>query len=187
MAFRKRNIALTRSDPSDSHTPSSPPNTPSLAQNPISSSPGTRPSPIDGRSTTSTGTSSLDAILAGHAGLPLGNSLLIGETGTTDYAGALLKFYAAEGVVQGHKVHVLGFGETWGRELPGLSEKDGEGRRQKGTEGGDKMKIAWRYEGLGGVRGLGGEREGIRGAWTYFLLNYRIYGVFEVEIRGMQS
>jgi elongator complex protein 4 len=108
-----------------------------------------RPSPIDGRPTTSTGTPSLDGILAGHAGLPLGNSILIEESGTTDYAGALLRFYAAEGVVQGHNVHVVGMGEVWGRELPGISEDKHDTRRKESKERAEKMKIAWRYEGLG--------------------------------------
>ncbi|KAH7115964.1 paxneb superfamily protein-like protein [Dendryphion nanum] len=143
MAFRKRNVVLSRPDHT-SESPSSPssPSTPEIAP----SSPGVRPSPIDGRPTTSTGTPSLDALLAGHAGLPLGNSILIGETGTTDYAGALVRFYAAEGVVQGHYVHVVGMGEGWGRELPGISESKEESRRREKDE---KMKIAWRYEGLG--------------------------------------
>ena len=47
---------------------------------------------------TSTGTASLDGLLGGHSGLALGNSLLIEESGTTDFAGALLKYYAAEGI-----------------------------------------------------------------------------------------
>lgn len=149
MAFRKRNISLTPKT-GDPNSPSSPTDlsSPTPAPEPTPSTPGIRPSPIDGRPTTSTGTPSLDAILAGHAGLPLGNSLLIGETGTTDYAGALLRFYAAEGVVQGHGVHVLGVGEGWGRELPGLSTER-EGGRRKGKVDEEKMKIAWRYEGLG--------------------------------------
>jgi elongator complex protein 4 len=140
MAFRKRNVALSRpgSDPQSPTSSSSPTAVPAAL-------PGVRPSPIDGRPTTSTGTPSLDAILAGHAGLPLGNSLIIGESGTTDYAGALLRFYAAEGVVQGHRVHVVGMGEVWGRELPGLVVGKEEERKEKG----EKMKIAWRYEGLG--------------------------------------
>ena len=40
------------------------------------------------------------------------------ESGTTDFGGALLKYYAAEGVVQGHHVIVVGMGEGWARELP---------------------------------------------------------------------
>ncbi|KAL5387279.1 hypothetical protein PMIN06_008251 [Paraphaeosphaeria minitans] len=145
MAFRKRNVALARS-PAESPATESP-SSPASHPVPAPPSPGTRPSPIDGRPTTSTGSPSLDCILAGHAGLPLGNSILIGESGTTDYAGALLRFYAAEGVVQGHRVHVVGMGEVWGRELPGIAEE--KDKRREGKERAEKMKIAWRYEGLG--------------------------------------
>ncbi|KAJ4334299.1 Elongator subunit elp4 [Didymella glomerata] len=146
MAFRKRNIALSRAPADGDALPSSP--VPAEAP-PAPTPTGVRPSPIDGRPTTSTGTPSLDGILAGHAGLPLGNSILIGESGTTDYAGALLRFYAAEGVVQGHKVHVVGMGEVWGRELPGISEGKSDEKRREVKERSEKMKIAWRYEGLG--------------------------------------
>jgi elongator complex protein 4 len=132
MAFRKRNTALTRapagSDAPDTHG--------ALSHiTPVPPIPGVRPSPIDGRPTTSTGTPSLDNILAGHAGLPLGTSILIEESGTTDFSGALLRFYAAEGVVQGHKVHVVGVGEVWGRELPGITETEeraAEGQERRG-------------------------------------------------------
>ncbi|MCJ1395868.1 hypothetical protein MMC18_008754 [Xylographa bjoerkii] len=113
--------------------------------------PGVRPSPLDGRLTTSTGTQSLDNLLAGHAGLALGCSILLEESGTTDYAGTLLRYYAAEGVVQQHHVHVVGVGEQWGRELPGLvgsSHKEQE-EYAKTTEEKERMKIAWRYERLG--------------------------------------
>lgn len=146
MAFRKRNIALSRAPADGDASPSSP--VPAEAP-PAPTPTGVRPSPIDGRSTTSTGTPSLDGILAGHAGLPLGNSILIEESGTTDYAGALLRFYAAEGVVQGHKVNVVGMGEVWGRELPGISEGKSDEKRREVKERSEKMKIAWRYEGLG--------------------------------------
>ncbi|KAJ9669552.1 Elongator subunit elp4 [Coniosporium apollinis] len=145
MAFRKRNIGVSRSPTSPDAEDQVQPHT---APAPI---PGVRPSPIDGRPTTSTGTPSLDGILAGHAGLVLGSSLLIEESGTTEYAGALLRYCAAEGIVQGHKVHVVGVGEQWGRELPGLvgaagEERDGKEKRERDRE---KMKIAWRYERLG--------------------------------------
>ena len=118
--------------------------------------PGLRPSPLDGRLTTSTGTRTLDSLLAGHGGLVLGNSLLIEEGGTTDFGGSLLRYYAAEGIVQGHQVHVLGMHESWGRELPGLS--DGASNRTKDERTSEeRMKIAWRYERLGefgaGARG----------------------------------
>ncbi|KAK1254462.1 hypothetical protein MKX08_008457 [Trichoderma sp. CBMAI-0020] len=136
MSFRKRNtvigIAGTTPEP----------------QRVKVSVPGTRPSPHDGRLTTSTGTSSLDQLLAGHAGLPMGTSLLIEESGTTDFGGILLRYFAAEGLVQGHHVHVLGFGDHWRRELPGLASesrsKDSSGSKPSDS----KMKIAWRYEAL---------------------------------------
>lgn len=109
---------------------------------------GTRPSPFDGRLTTSTGTASLDQLLAGHAGLPMGTSLLIEENGTTDFSGTLLRYYAAEGLVQGHGVHVLGLDDSWRRELPGLGV-EGKSKSSKNESTSDKMKIAWRYETLG--------------------------------------
>lgn len=108
---------------------------------------GARPSPLDGRLTTSTGTASLDQLLAGHSGMPLGTSLMIEENGTTDFGGTLLRYFAAEGLVQGHHVHVLGGDESWRRELPGLGS-DSKDKSSK-AESADKMKIAWRYETLG--------------------------------------
>ena len=117
---------------------------------------GVRPSPLDGRPTTSTGTQSLDALLAGHAGLAVGTSLLLEESGTTDFGGSLLRHYAAEGIVQGHHVHVLGMNEFWGRDLPALADESHGSERSSGS--GEKMKIAWRYERLGdfgsGFRGM---------------------------------
>jgi elongator complex protein 4 len=61
--------------------------------------------------------------------------------------------------VQGHKVHVVGMGEMWGRELPGVTEDRGD-RRKESKERAEKMKIAWRYEGLG-------QFESSRGACLY--------------------
>ena len=148
MSFRKRNVVVAQPGNAASN----------ISKDERLPVPGVRPSPLDGRVTISTGTRSLDNILAGHAGLALGTSLLIEESGTTDFGGALLRYYAAEGVVQGHHVHVLGMSEAWGRELPGLAAA--EGRKGKSEEKNgleDKMKIAWRYERLGefgaGARG----------------------------------
>ncbi|KAI1383371.1 PAXNEB-domain-containing protein [Hypoxylon trugodes] len=138
MSFRKRNAVISSSSSSQSAS--------SRTENaPI---PGIRPSPLDGRPTTSTGTSSLDTLLAGHAGLPLGTSLFIEEHGTTDFAGVLLRYYAAEGMVQGHQIHVLGLHESWRHELPGLSTDDKKSPSKSETPSDDKMKIAWRYESL---------------------------------------
>ncbi|KAL7785235.1 Elongator complex protein 4 [Trichoderma ceciliae] len=136
MSFRKRNtvIGIAGAAPEPKQTKVS--------------IPGTRPSPHDGRLTTSTGTSSLDQLLAGHAGLSVGTSLLIEESGTTDFGGILLRYFAAEGLVQGHCVHVLGFGDHWRRELPGLAS-EGRSKEASSSKSSDsKMKIAWRYEAL---------------------------------------
>lgn len=119
--------------------------------------PGVRPSPLDGRPTVSTGTVSLDRFFGGHSGLPLGTSVLVEETGATDFAGVLARYYAAEGLVQGHHVHVLGQGDGWKADLPGLSKSGGPPPSQQ-SKGADEMKIAWRYErlnnGTTGERGL---------------------------------
>ncbi|OJD16784.1 hypothetical protein AJ78_03074 [Emergomyces pasteurianus Ep9510] len=149
MSFRKRNIGLSPGQPRGiaPNVPSSQPLHP--PQPPTKPILGLRPSPVDGRQTTSTGTPTLDNLLAGHAGFALGNSLLIEESGTTDFGGALLRYYAAEGVVQEHQLHVIGVGEQWGRGLPGLV-RAGEAADDKPSKStGEKMKIAWRYERLG--------------------------------------
>ncbi|KAK5331560.1 Elongator subunit elp4 [Exophiala xenobiotica] len=138
MSFRKRNVGLSGSGRS--------PVAQTAPQDHAQLS-GCRPSAIDGRSVTSTGTASLDALLAGHSGLTLGCTLLIEESGTTDYAGALLRFFAAEGLLQDHHVHVIGMPEQWGRELPGaVGDSD---KKEKPAGSSEKMKIAWRYESLG--------------------------------------
>jgi len=135
---------------------------------------GVRPSPLDGRVTTSTGTRSLDVLLAGHAGLALGTSLLVEESGTTDFGGSLLRYYASEGIVQRHHVHVLGMNEGWGRELPGVAEgantsskdvsSEEGGAKGDGRAGGrgEKMKIAWRYERLGEFGSVARERNSLQ-------------------------
>ncbi|KAI9726988.1 MAG: vacuolar membrane-associated protein iml1 [Cirrosporium novae-zelandiae] len=133
---------------------------PSVAGRDMSQSP--RLGPV--RSTENGSVTNSSPRVTGHAGLPLGTSLLIEEEGMTDYAGALLRCYAAEGVVQGHKVFVVGVGKGWGRGLPGVIQEEEEGGgKTKGKESGneerEKMKIAWRYESLGEF----GRREGFGG------------------------
>ena len=147
MSFRKRNVGVAQpGDPAAGN-----------ARGDKAPVPGLRPSPLDGRLTTSTGTRSLDALLAGHGGLAMGTSVLIEESGTTDFGTTLLRYYAAEGVVQGHNVHVLGINETWGRELPGLSGGEGIIKKEEMRGSEERMKIAWRYERLGE---FGGSRGG---------------------------
>lgn len=163
MAFRKRNIPLNKPPTAPSTSASNPP-----AQAP----PGTRPSFLTSHPTTSIGSPSLDGLLGGHGGLVLGSSLLVEESGTTDFAGAVCKYFAAEGVCQGHVVHLVGVGEGWVGNLPGVAEgrsgKERGGESVAGGEGGEetgKMKIAWRYERLG--------QAGERGAWH--LLPFAMY------------
>lgn len=160
MSFRKRNIGLSSGVDRVSaaaNVPAQPSQTALLPE----STPGIRPSPDDGRPTTSTGTLSLDNLLAGHAGLPLGKILLIEENGTTDFAGALLRYYAAEGVVQDQKVHVVGVPEQWGRSLPGLIGAADAPEEKPDRRKEERMKIAWRYERLGEFgAGIAGSRGG---------------------------
>lgn len=181
MSFRKRNVGLAG--------PSSTPATPKESPVTHANVPGVRPSPLDGRPTTSTGTQTLDDVLAGHAGLALGNSMLIEESGTTDFAGALLRYYAAEGVVQGHRAHVVGVGEQWGRELPGLvGAGGGVGKESEAVAAveNEKMKIAWRYERLGEFgAGTAGSRGGIALLLPCFLVYIRRKSF--IEATGMVS
>lgn len=142
MSFRKRNVGLSG--------PSAQQQKYDLEAAPASN-PGVRASPLDGRLTTSTGTASLDDIL-GHSGLALGHSILVEENGTTEFGTTLLRYFAAEGIVQGHKVHAIGVGESWARELPGISvTTGGDAAPLESITGQEKerMKIAWRYERLG--------------------------------------
>lgn len=154
MSFRKRNIAL--SGPKEDAPEAAGPH-PLTGFN-IESLPGVRPSPDDGRPTTSTGSLSLDSLLAGHAGLPLGKILLLEEYGTTDFAGTLLRYFAAEGVVQQQQVHVIGVGEQWGRSLPGLVGPAEVTKEKKNDKTEERMKIAWRYERLEFGTGIAGSR-----------------------------
>ncbi|KAI0470376.1 PAXNEB protein-domain-containing protein [Xylaria cf. heliscus] len=150
MSLRKRNAVISSSGSAQAAQPKT-------DATPV---PGVRPSPLDGRPTTSSGSASLDNLLAGHSGIPMGTSLLIGEHGTTDFAGMLLRYYVAEGLVQGHQIHVLGLNEGWRAELPGLST-DSKSSIKSETSSEDKMKIAWRYESLGSA-GVARDREAQR-------------------------
>ena len=92
----------------------------------------------------------------------MGKILLIEENGTTDFAGALLRYYAAEGVVQEHKLHVVGVPEPWRRSLPGLVGSADAVDEKSEKRKDEKMKIAWRYERLGE---FGAGIAGSRGEW----------------------
>ncbi|GAO49559.1 PAXNEB-domain-containing protein [Saitoella complicata NRRL Y-17804] len=153
MSFQRRRAPIQVSTTALPSTPSSKlvtsrPNLPS----------GVRPSALNGTLTTSTGCPSLDAVLNGLGGLPLGSSLLVLESGTTDFSGSLARNFAAEGVLQGHGVCSVGVGEGWVGELPG--EVGADTREKKEMK--ERMQIAWRYNNLGefgtGIK----ERERVR-------------------------
>lgn len=123
---------------------------------------GVRPSSVTSQPTVSTGTADLDRILV-HQGLPLGHSLLVEESGTTDFSLVLLRAFAAQGVLQNRRekkitCHVVVVGPTaaWAKDLPG--EYKGSSKEQKKAqldEDSQKvnvsnvvekdLKIAWRY------------------------------------------
>lgn len=147
MSFTKRNTVLSSARPGNAADQRK-------AEKQLA--PGLRPSPLDARPTTSTGTTSLDQLLAGHGGLPMGTCLLVEEQGTTDFSGVLLRYYAAEGLVQGHHVHLVGFPLEWKHQLPGLATPDPKSKSAlSAAPHEEKMKIAWRYESLGNASSPG--------------------------------
>ncbi|CCE64675.1 hypothetical protein TPHA_0I01710 [Tetrapisispora phaffii CBS 4417] len=64
----------------------------------IENHPGVRPSPATSHPTTSTGCFDLDKLLL-HSGLPLGNTLLLEEMGSTEFNSIISKLFIAQGVV----------------------------------------------------------------------------------------
>ena len=137
----------------------------------IMHNPGVRPSLSNSQPTVLTGSSDLDKILL-HQGLPIGNSILVEESGTTDFATVLLRAFASQGIMHNRiepntlHSHVIVFGMSpyWSNDLPGLYK--GSSREQKKARIAEnesklsvsniahssnvardelKMKIAWRY------------------------------------------
>lgn len=124
--------------------------------------PTVKPSSVAQASVVSSGCADLDRILR-HGGVPVGSSVLVEESGTTDFALVLLRNFAAQGVVHGRlardKAHshvvVIGAGD-WERDLPGVYELSREQKAKRLAENEKKvsvanlaaerdMKIAWRY------------------------------------------
>lgn len=174
MSFRKRGELLSsRSAPLLGPSPVLAGRVPSrVPQVPVSKSPLTpkediiaenvavRPSTVSSQPAVSTGCPDLDKLLV-HSGLPLGNSLLVEELGTTDFASVLLRGFAAQGVLHNRMdknshVVVVGMPAAWANDLPG--EYKGSSKDQKKakivadaskisvTNMAEKdLKIAWRY------------------------------------------
>lgn len=135
----------------------------------LAGNPGIRPSTVTSQPTVSTGCGDLDKIMI-HLGLPLGTSLLIEESGTTDFASVLLRNFAAQGIMHNRldkntiycHVVVVGAPASWAKDLPG--EYKGNSKDQKKNKiaqdsskisvsnmAEKDLKIAWRY----GVNGHG--------------------------------
>lgn len=137
--------------------------------------PGVRPSRETSVPTISTGTKDLDWMLI-HQGLPLGTSLLVEESGTTDFAAVLLRAFAAQGVIhsRANKSHlhchvvVVGVSPAWVKDLPGPFKDRKEQKKAKLAQDALRvsvanmaekdLKIAWRY----GVHAKSAESEVVR-------------------------
>lgn len=92
----------------------------------ITKNPGVKPSLITSQPTISTGVADLDKILQ-HVGLPLGQSLLVQESGTTDFASIVLRAFTSQGIFHNRitkdlNCHciIIGVNPQWSKELPGL-------------------------------------------------------------------
>lgn len=128
--------------------------------------PAVKPSLITSQPTVSTGCADLDKIMV-HLGLPLGNTILIEESGTTDFSLVLLRAFASQGILHNRlktaeqaaastHVIVVGAPSSWARDLPG--EYKGSSKEQKKAQiaqdsaqvsvanmAEKDLKIAWRY------------------------------------------
>lgn len=93
--------------------------------------PGIRPSPVSATLATSTGSNDLDVVLT-HMGLPLGNSLLVEERGSTEFNSILAKLFASQGIIhnrieaksgqESSNTHliVVTLNQGFAKELPGV-------------------------------------------------------------------
>ncbi|XP_026765215.1 elongator complex protein 4 [Galleria mellonella] len=100
----------------------------------------------------STGIPSLDCVIGG--GLPSGSIFAVEEDVLGNYSRVLMKYFLAEGVICKHDLLIASADENPKdivHELPQpcLAPPDDEVRAA--SQGIDKMKIAWRYEGLSQV------------------------------------
>ncbi|MCL4132765.1 UNVERIFIED_CONTAM: hypothetical protein GTU68_062340 [Idotea baltica] len=115
------------------------------AKSQIISIPGTKPSVHNSQLLISTGIPSFDFILGG--GLPVGSILLIEEDTFDIYSKLFMKFYLAEGLLNGHLLHLASLDEIPGqiiKELPAPSNEQKPGLQSDGSD--ETLKIAWRYQ-----------------------------------------
>uniref|UniRef100_A0A060T9J5 Elongator complex protein 4 n=1 Tax=Blastobotrys adeninivorans TaxID=409370 RepID=A0A060T9J5_BLAAD len=170
MSFRKKGVvisgrgsrnAVAGTVPGD---PRGVPGASMSAQPDIFNHGGVKPSTMTSHPTISTGCPDLDKLL-GHSGLPLGSLLMVEESGTTDFASIITRSFASQGVVHdrsgyGTKLVVVGAGDHWGAELPGVYKDKKSAAKEKIEQEASRvtvgnlaeprdertnMKIAWRY------------------------------------------
>lgn len=100
---------------------------PVTSSNTSVASPCVRPSIVTSQPTVSTGCSDLDKLLL-HSGVPLGCSLLVEESSTTDFAAVLVRLFVSQGVAHNRindsnkplcHLIVVGMHQSWANDLPG--------------------------------------------------------------------
>ncbi|KAL0883809.1 hypothetical protein ABMA27_015899 [Loxostege sticticalis] len=100
----------------------------------------------------SSGIPSLDHIIGG--GLPSGSVFIVEEDVLGNYSRILNKYYLAEGIVCKHAIFIASADEDPQeivKELPQPCAQPLEDDISDATQRTDKMKIAWRYQGLNQV------------------------------------
>lgn len=115
-------------------------------------SPFTKPSPISSHLSISTGTPDLDGILL-HNGLPLGHSLIVHESSSTDFATVLVRAYVSQSVLHNRIPNhppsshciLIGVDPNWLRSLPGPVPAKRSSSASPLPPSNPDMKIAWRY------------------------------------------
>lgn len=145
------------------------------------SHPGVRPSPATSQQTTSTGCHDLDKLL-GHMGLPLGQSLLIEEQGTTDFSSILMKVFASQGILHNRSegstagtngnthLVMLTLNQQFAKELPGIykgSRK--EIKKSKISEEESKLTVQNMLENQTQQRAQPTRYQDLKIAWRYGL------------------
>ncbi|ODQ66023.1 PAXNEB-domain-containing protein [Nadsonia fulvescens var. elongata DSM 6958] len=135
--------------------------------------PGIRPSVLTSHPTVSTGSNDLDKILS-HMGLPTGSLLLLEESGTTDFTSVILRCFAAQGVIHHRsqegklgdtKVLVVGMGEGWARDLPGIYVDKKEKARKRASN--EQSKVSVENLALSGASVLSSADRDLKIAWRY--------------------
>lgn len=108
---------------------------------------GTKISPFNSLPLLSTGLSALDDLLGG--GLPLSSSLLLESDEYTSHAELLLKYWIAQGLESKQQIIIVGNDlDDFVESLMGVEGGDTVESEDEVDTTADKLKIAFRYEGM---------------------------------------